>query len=168
MRECLPLLIFTQGLISRKAPVTPLDTGYGSWYCKYKHLKDASVEEIVTLVAFDIEKQGRRTSRRCTWRKKLSEFPRLVWQRSIVFSDLVNRGIKSGHSKKNHALSKLKDFPRHETTLNVDPTPAPWLSHVHYNCAIYRHSQLTSCHPFLLAQWTWSNIDTRGVLLGPG
>jgi hypothetical protein len=105
--------------------------------CKYyKHVSD-KIKEIVTLITVEVEK--RETGKKHREDVQVEKIKRFS-SPSLTTQHHPFRIIKSGYSKTNHALSKLKNFPRHDITLNVDSTLAPWPSHVHYNCGIYRHS----------------------------
>lgn len=109
----------------------------------------------------------KKTSRRCTWGKNFSEFsPSLTTQRRLFQL-----------SKQRDQIRLLQD---ESCTLEAQRLPPPWYnSECRPNpcsmvipCSLQLWDipplQLTSCHPFLLAQWARANIDTRGILLGPG
>ena len=79
-------------------------------------------------------------------------------------------GKNSGYSMTNHALSKLKSFPRRGTLLHVSPTLAPWSTHVHYNCGMSRHSAWLPVIPLCLLneprqmqireKFSWAGLET--------
>ena len=113
--------------------------------CKYKHLKGMYQLKRSSPWLPSTPRSGKKTSRRCTWRKKFGEFPRLVWRHSIVSSDLVNRMIKSGYSRRiTHSRSSktspaviqlrlstqplLHGHPMFITTVGYTATPADFLS----------------------------------------